>query len=155
MNVKHRLTRLERWNGSYYEQVAMADLGLSIQLGHPLDLECVNPEAAHKSFTVIHTNGIHMVNAQFCNCEHRVSHRVQILRANWWPASVHYPRTCATMEVLKTYHGLTLSGKISCWEYYQSLERMTDNRGIRVPNVSSSVLRYHLKISSPDDSDQI
>lgn len=82
VNVKHGLTRLERWNGSYYERVAMANLGLFIQLGHPLDLECVNPEAAHKSFTVIHSNGIHMVNVRFCNCEHRVSHRVQILHAN-------------------------------------------------------------------------
>ncbi|KDQ26060.1 hypothetical protein PLEOSDRAFT_169869 [Pleurotus ostreatus PC15] len=120
------------------------DLGLSIQLGHPLDLECVNPEPGHKSFTVIHNNGVHMVNVQFCNCEQRVSHRIQILRANWWPASVHYPRTCATVEVLKTYHVLTLSGKISCWEYYQSLERMTDNCGINIPNASfkSILTRY-------------
>ncbi|KAF9489536.1 hypothetical protein BDN71DRAFT_1512056 [Pleurotus eryngii] len=54
------LHRAKRWSGAYYECVSMADLGLSIQLGHPLDLECVNLEPGHKSFTVIHNNGVHM-----------------------------------------------------------------------------------------------
>ncbi|KAG5222563.1 hypothetical protein IMY05_C2502000100 [Salix suchowensis] len=48
---------------THFEKVALKDLGLRIQLGHT-NMECVNPEAGTKKFTVIHMNGIHIVNAE-------------------------------------------------------------------------------------------
>jgi hypothetical protein len=105
-----------------------------VQLGH-VDNRCVNPKAGHRDFIVIDTNGIHEVNVYFCDCEHRVSHRQQLLRCDWFPATVHHPQTCATARVLDLFHILTLNGKLCGHDFYASLERLTDNTGLRVPKV--------------------
>jgi hypothetical protein len=105
-----------------------------VQLGH-VDNRCVNPKAGHRDFIVIDTNGIHEVNVYFCDCEHRVSHRQQLLRCDWFPATVHHPQTCATARILDLFHILTLSGKLCGHNFYASLERLTDNTGLRVPKV--------------------
>lgn len=89
-----------------------------------------------KLFTVLHTNGIHLVAVDYCNCERRISRRTQILRASWYPATVHYPATCATLQLLRHFHGLSLCSKVSAHEYYLNMERMTDNARVVLPKVS-------------------
>jgi hypothetical protein len=88
---------------------------------------------------VIHTNGIHRVNVDFCNCEHRISHRQQLLRSEWFPATVHHPQTCCTVRVLELFHIITLAGKLNGHDFYNSLERLTDNTGLDVPKVFPSL----------------
>lgn len=110
-------------------------MGLRIQLGHENE-GCTNPEPAPKVFVVLHVNGVHNLCVDYCNCETREPRRVQILRAGWYPATVHYPATCATLELLKHFHGLSLCSKVSAHEYYMNLERLTDNSRVDVPNVS-------------------
>ncbi|KAF9486699.1 hypothetical protein BDN71DRAFT_1478942, partial [Pleurotus eryngii] len=128
-----RLPLHTKWNGEYFECTTLQALGLRIQLGH-LKGECVNPERGSRSFTVLHTNRVHLVNIDFCRCDQHVSDRQQLLQSRWYPATVYYPKTCATIELLNQFHILMLAGKISHHEFYLSLERLTDNLEINTPN---------------------
>ncbi|KAF8182181.1 hypothetical protein K438DRAFT_1975719 [Mycena galopus ATCC 62051] len=75
------------WNGSFCERRALKDLGLVIQLGHPIGFGCPNPPEANKNFTVIDTTGVHNVAVNFCACDGRVERRQQLMRVCWWPAT--------------------------------------------------------------------
>lgn len=110
-------------------------MGLRVQLGHN-GARCIYPKEGHKDFTVIHTNGLHYVGVAFCNCDDRFPMRQQLLRLQWFPATVHYPQTCATFSVLRQFHIITLTGKLSAYEYYRALEHLTDNTSVCVPKVS-------------------
>ncbi|KAG5222176.1 hypothetical protein IMY05_C3416001100 [Salix suchowensis] len=134
----------QKWNGEYFECTTLQALGLRIQLGH-LKGECVNPERGSRSFTVLHTNRVHLVNIDFCRCDQHVSDRQQLLQSRWYPATVYYPKTCATIELLNQFHILMLAGKISHHEFYLSLERLTDNLEINTPNVSTRLLAHDLE----------
>lgn len=123
------------WNGQFFTRVSLKALGLQIQLNH-LDMHCINPDPGHSDFIVVDTNGLHRVSVLFCDCLDRIPLRQQLLRQNWYPATVHYPQTCCTLAVIKQYHVMTLTGKTTGHEYYVSLERLTDNTGLDVPNVS-------------------
>jgi hypothetical protein len=55
---------------------------------------------------VLHTNGLHEVAVDACDCESRCSAgppEEQLQRAGWFPATDHRPRTCATFEVLDNF----------------------------------------------------
>ncbi|KAL0955400.1 hypothetical protein HGRIS_001647 [Hohenbuehelia grisea] len=103
-------------------------MGLRVQLGHQHD-DCVNPERASKKFLVLDVHGMHPITADWCGCDKHTSKTTQILQVGWFPATVHNPATCAMMEMLRHFHGLTLSGKVAVYPYYLNLERMTDPLG--------------------------
>lgn len=120
--------------GTHFIKTTLVAIGLRVQIGHP-DFRCANPIAGHKNFTVVDVSTIHHVAVDFCGCERRVSHRQKLLRAQWFPATVDQPRTCFTFRALEHFHALTLSGKLSAYEYYKTLERLTDNTEIDTPTV--------------------
>ncbi|KAH7917632.1 hypothetical protein BV22DRAFT_1108535 [Leucogyrophana mollusca] len=97
------------------------------------DMHCISPLRGHVDFVVIHLNGIHHVNVDFCNCDQRISHRQQLLRSEWFPLTVHYPQTACTLRALEHFLILMWSSKVSVYEYYVTLERLTDNTGLWVP----------------------
>ncbi|KAF9501090.1 hypothetical protein BDN71DRAFT_1555892 [Pleurotus eryngii] len=49
----------------------------------------------------------------------------------WYPASPTTPCTAFTLDLLNTFQLLTLQGKISAYDFYLSIERKTDNAGIK------------------------
>lgn len=61
-----------------------------------------------------------------------------------YPATTVTPRTVFTTDFLNTFHLLTLQGKLSLYDYYQSIVRLTDNMGGRQV-VSNFILsaRHH------------
>ena len=89
--------------------------------------------------TVLHVNTIHVVDVQFCSC--RTTHRrTSLLRMAWCPASPTKPRTYATFELLRCFHILNLQDKVTAYDFYASLELLTDNAGLeKLP-----VCRLHL-----------
>ena len=117
-------------------------MGLRIQLGHSTGC-CVNPQSGHEDFVVLHTNGIHRVAVDFCDCEHSMPHRIQLLRADWFPATIHQPQTCCTNRLLEQFHLLTLASKVSGYEFYKLLERMSDNTGLLPIKVCSHRHEFH------------
>ncbi|KAJ7713310.1 hypothetical protein B0H14DRAFT_2216775, partial [Mycena olivaceomarginata] len=99
-------------------------LGLRIQLGHPPTERCLEPIPLHTEFVVLHTNGIHTVAVDACNCEQRVSAghpEEQLLRAGWFPATDDRPRTSATLEVLDAFVTQTYQAKTTMYDFYTSL----------------------------------
>ncbi|KAF8834462.1 hypothetical protein BDN67DRAFT_992665 [Paxillus ammoniavirescens] len=124
---------LQKWNGCFFECTNLKELGLVVQLEHDDSRDCYCPECGHINFLVIDVNGIHSVTINFCGCDQHVSHHQQLLRCGWYPATVHNPQTACTQCVLDHFLHLTWSSKVSAYEYYQTLERLTDNTGIDVP----------------------
>lgn len=116
----------------------MQKLGLRLALGPHSGKPCTNPQAGREDFTILHDNGIHLVNIDFCGCERRVAHRTQLLRAEIFPSTYRFPWTGATLRVLETFEKLATTGKLSPYEHYNSLLRMTDNTGVSIPKVRIS-----------------
>ncbi|KZP18044.1 hypothetical protein FIBSPDRAFT_717468, partial [Athelia psychrophila] len=129
------LHRIQRWNGTYFEDETLQNIGLQIQLGHD-GQDCPAPAPLTKStdFEVIDTSGQHTVTISFCGCPgFGVSHyhpRIQLLRMQWLPATTDRPNTAFTFDVLNTFQLLSLQGKLSAYDFYQSLVHKTDNLGI-------------------------
>ncbi|KAJ6451209.1 hypothetical protein C8R47DRAFT_998609, partial [Mycena vitilis] len=98
------------------------------------------PERGHSAFVCIDITGIHTVAVDFCGCDGAVAAgppEVQLLRAGWFPATHDRPQTCATLNVLKKFHQDTLQSKMTMYDFYGVLEKLTDNTGIKPPD------RYH------------
>ncbi|KAE9385533.1 hypothetical protein BT96DRAFT_840585 [Gymnopus androsaceus JB14] len=141
MNDRHAYTpfhRLEVWNGHFFEQQSLEDTGLVLELGsHTKEKLCVMSELAPlETLTVIHTNGIHKITVRYCACNLAVHCRKQLLRAQLWPATVTNPQTAVTFDCLEQFQMLNLMTKTSGTEFYETLECLTDNTGMRVPPVS-------------------
>ncbi|KAK0497447.1 hypothetical protein EDD18DRAFT_1104837 [Armillaria luteobubalina] len=80
------------------------------KVGHLIGKVCPHPHPAFgDNFTIIDTNGIHNVALDFCSC-------------------------MLTMVALKQFQMLTFMGKISAYEYYYSLARLTDNTNTKTPS---------------------
>ncbi|KAG2126046.1 hypothetical protein DEU56DRAFT_916197 [Suillus clintonianus] len=106
---------IKKWNGQYFERTSLKDIGLRVQLGH-LDMTCPCPVRGHIEFIVLHVNGIH-----------------HLMRCDWFPSTVHQPQTACTRRLLEHFLLLMWSSKVSAFEFYQTLERLTDNTGVSVP----------------------
>ncbi|KAJ7576762.1 hypothetical protein C8J56DRAFT_765507, partial [Mycena floridula] len=92
---------VEFWNGAFFERVSLRSLGLRVQLGHGGNSPCPMRNETPDRFTVIHSNGIHIVSVDFCKChegstsgeEYR-----QLLRNEWVPSTHLEPQTAATFR---------------------------------------------------------
>ncbi|KAJ7894472.1 hypothetical protein B0H14DRAFT_3426880 [Mycena olivaceomarginata] len=138
------LHRIERWNGLFFEPSDLKTLGLRVQLGHRVGDRCAGATPLHASIVVLHTNGIHEVAVDACDCERQLwagSPEEQLQRAGWLPATDDRPRMCATFEVLDTFLTLTYQAKTTMYDYYSVLEKLTNNTGIKPPNRYQAFLR--------------
>ncbi|KAJ7604200.1 hypothetical protein DFH06DRAFT_1021347, partial [Mycena polygramma] len=105
--------------------------GMRVQLGHPGGTSCTFRSAAHVDFAVIHTNGIHRVALDYCGCGEPPEDALdQLLDQYWWPATPLEPQTCCTFAALRQFHTLNTTGKVSGYDYYRTLEQLTDNTGL-------------------------
>ncbi|KAJ8581383.1 hypothetical protein M405DRAFT_854827 [Rhizopogon salebrosus TDB-379] len=144
---------VQKWNGKYFEFVSLKSLGLRIQLGHNPGQKCLNPrQAFNDEFVVIDTHGIHDVSLDFCDCMTAKGHIHQLLQMAWFPSTTADPKTAATFRVLEQYHLLSFESKVSAYEFYHALSRMTDNTGLlNIKNQYEAFLRIirewrHLKM---------
>ncbi|KAF7307923.1 CxC2 domain-containing protein [Mycena kentingensis (nom. inval.)] len=132
MHQDHPLHWIERWNGRFFDRVSLRSLGFRVQLGHRPREPCSVPTSSHTDFTILHRNGIHHVAVDFCACHLRQDpYHVQLLRYGWYPATPTNPRTAATFQCLATFHALSVKGKITAYDYYGTLEHLTDGSGLK------------------------
>ncbi|KIP01314.1 hypothetical protein PHLGIDRAFT_55306, partial [Phlebiopsis gigantea 11061_1 CR5-6] len=127
---RHRnlpLHRIQHWQGDYFEKTSLNALNCIHQLGHLDGKPCVIQSL--KNLVVLHTNGIHKVAVAFCHCQPGLEHRQQLLRMAWYPATPLDPETCVTFEAMKVFQTQNLQGNITAYDYYQSLEILTDGWG--------------------------
>ncbi|VDC00223.1 unnamed protein product [Peniophora sp. CBMAI 1063] len=129
------LHKIERFNASgFYERVSGADLGIRVQVLHrPGDVCKFRTLHSVERFTIIHTNGIHNIPVDFCNCEagQDIPYHIQLLRWGLWPATCSKPETATTFEALDMFSRLSLLGRLSLYDFYRALEAATDGAMIR------------------------
>lgn len=120
---------LQRWNGTYFEKTTLRNVGLTIQLNHASE-PCPIPIKAPADFVVFDSTGIHRISLNFCGCRKsstkNITRRIQLLRNRWFPATSEQPKTVFTFSVLKIFHQLTLQSKVSIYDYYHTILRLTD-----------------------------
>jgi len=119
-----------------FHRVTFKDLGLRVQLGHPIGDPCPYRESGHTKFMVIARNSIQHVNVDFCACPGHPPHFVQCLEMRWWPSTPISPQTVATMDVLRSFHVMNLQARLAPTDFYRSLERLTDGHGLATIPVS-------------------
>ncbi|KAJ3816114.1 hypothetical protein F5880DRAFT_1494600, partial [Lentinula raphanica] len=133
--VRHHLDKpldsIKRWNGHFFEDTSLQEMGLRIQLGHPDGSICPYPAPGPADFVVINTNKIHRVTLDFCHCPLSVMkpHWEQLMLNEWLPATTDRPKTACTFRALEQFHMLSYRGKITAYDYYTTLEKLTDNLG--------------------------
>lgn len=141
--------RGQRWNGLFFERSSLREAGYVFQLGHDPADWCTHPERSARTFTILHTNGVHHVELAFCGCTQVAKHgnRLQQLhRRCLFPATTIDPQTACTYSLLRTAQGLSLQSKLSLYDYYISIEQLTDATGTTDVNVSFRVDRFQLMI---------
>ncbi|KAL1740910.1 hypothetical protein HDZ31DRAFT_85158 [Schizophyllum fasciatum] len=127
---------IEQWleEDGYFERTNLKALGLRINLNHPPGELCVLTATADKDFTVIHHNGIHNIAVDFCHCSQGrdISHRQQLMRNGWWPATPASPQTCATIACLRQFYKINALSKVAVYEYYRALQQLSDSGDAKV-----------------------
>jgi len=96
-----------------------------------------------QNFIVFDTSGAHPVNIAYCNCyplSQPIDCRVQLLRKQWFPATLVRPQTVFSFDCLDTFHELTLQGKGNLFDFYHTILRKTDNAGLYKLIVSTKLL---------------
>ena len=124
------------WNGDYFEPRMLKSLGQSVQLGPHHYWVCLCPQAAHQDFVILDTHLIHEVSIFFCRCEHAETHRIQLMRVGWYPATISYTQTACTFGALHLFQLLTLQSKTTAYDFYCTMAHLTDNTGLHTPRVS-------------------
>jgi hypothetical protein len=114
-------------------------MGIRFQLGHATGVQCVNPiPAFNDDFVIIDFNGIHQVGLDYCGCGSAQPHIIQLLRVRLFPATTVDPKTAATYRALDYFQMLSFESKVSAFEFYSTIARLTDNTGIHVPKVCAN-----------------
>ncbi|EKM49499.1 uncharacterized protein PHACADRAFT_106782, partial [Phanerochaete carnosa HHB-10118-sp] len=134
MHANQPFHQIKCWNGRFFESISLKDIGLVVQLSHQPGEHCSAPSTAPRSFVVLHTNGFHPVNLQFCQLQ-------QLLRYELYPATLDDPTTCCTFRTLETFHLLTLQSKLMAYDYYITLTKLTDCVSIGQRYVNLSLLK--------------
>ncbi|KIY60722.1 hypothetical protein CYLTODRAFT_495541 [Cylindrobasidium torrendii FP15055 ss-10] len=130
--VRHQQTPLhaiKKWTErkGFFERVSLRDLGHIYQLGH-------GGAGCHAATEVVevlvmHTNGIHRVNIQWCECDRSNGDTRwrQATRMGWYPGSWLRPKTFATFECLRLFRLLNVVARCNVRDFVTTLERMTDS----------------------------
>jgi len=120
-----------------FERYSLREASLIIQLGHDGHL-CPHPHTRDGRMTIIDVSGFHSVSLAYCYCGHfRFSEvAIQLLWLGWMPATVEHPRTAVTLSMLRLFHKLNLQGKLNAYDFYHSLEAVTDSSGLSIQPVS-------------------
>jgi hypothetical protein len=146
------LTYLQIWTGAFFRKCDLRSAGQHVQLGHPPGKTCTSPQRSTRPFSVIHTNGIHLVDILFCGCDLAAHHgdRVQqLLRRRIFPATTTDPQTGSTFALLGLAQVLSVQSKLSLYDFYISIDTLTD--ATRVSDVKVCVPRYHRSSPLPSN----
>ncbi|KAJ3529367.1 hypothetical protein NMY22_g9027 [Coprinellus aureogranulatus] len=129
------LHRVQKWNGTYFENCTLKSLGLRMQLGHPAGETCPSPARTQSDdFVILDLDAVHCVAVDFCECGKSGSNRAtQLLEHRLYPATVKQPKTAATFRLLKHFEILQYESKITPFEVFSTISRLTDNTGLATP----------------------
>ncbi|KZV78429.1 hypothetical protein EXIGLDRAFT_633970 [Exidia glandulosa HHB12029] len=119
---------IQVWRNNCFSRITLASIGFVVNLGHDGD-PC--PHGAAKStskYTVLHEGGIHEVQALRCFCpvrEEKGRDAMTLWRSDLFPATFLRPQTAMTSGVLRGFHLLTLTTKVTASGFCTYLRRRT------------------------------
>ncbi|KAJ7694502.1 hypothetical protein B0H14DRAFT_2283807, partial [Mycena olivaceomarginata] len=118
-----------KWNREFFVSLTLNELDIEarVQLGHLPGSFC--PRSL-KDFVIIDTLGVRVVKLSFCGCDSQIAHRQQLMRACLWPATSIDPKTGATFNVIRLFKVQNCLGKISSYDFVQSLELLSNADGL-------------------------
>ncbi|OJT07897.1 hypothetical protein TRAPUB_1209 [Trametes pubescens] len=126
------LHHIKTWDGDHFKRVSLESLGLIIQLGHDNET-CDKPAETTRQIVVGDISGIHEVTVRFCECLDDTGDVLpqwtQLFRKGWFPATTKRPETAFTFRMLDIFQELNFQAKTNVYDYWRSLERVTDNSG--------------------------
>ncbi|KAJ3516504.1 hypothetical protein NMY22_g14191 [Coprinellus aureogranulatus] len=130
---EHPFHRIQKWNGEFFERSSLKEIGVRIQLGHPPGEECCIPEKAwNDDFVVLDCDAVHSVGVDYCHCGFSGKTQVeQLLERRLYPATIVNPKTACTFRALEFFEMLQYESKITPYEFYNTISRLTDNTGLR------------------------
>ena len=67
---------------------------------------------------------------------------VQLMRRGWFPATTNRPATAFTFRMLEFFQELNFQAKTNLFDFWKTLERVTDNSGASPPLVCLLVMSY-------------
>lgn len=141
------LTLYQEWEDGFFQPRTTRDLGLTYQLGHYNGEECpwVRLSRPSKGFVVLHNNGLHIIDIDFCGCTSAPSEVDQLIDIGWYPATSKEPATAASLSLLRRFHKLNLQGRVPAYNFYNTLVQLTNTAGLRkLPvNILHSGKRMH------------
>lgn len=123
-HVHGPLHKVEKWNDSFFEPTTLKQCGLRINLAHE-GSPCPHTSSATE-VTVIHWNGVQVVELAFCHCPNRSTSLEQLLLAGFWPATLKKIRTLFTIELLEDFHHHALASRKSALDYWSVVCRKSD-----------------------------
>ncbi|PVF91605.1 hypothetical protein CPB86DRAFT_303151 [Serendipita vermifera] len=133
--------RILKWNGHYFEAVALHALGITLPIRHPDGSPCPH-ERSQGMLTVVHINGFHEIEVRGCDCVGSPSFSTQLFLSQLFGASITSPKTAFTFECLDSFRLLHLEGKISTYTYMQTLTRMTTDEYVGVWTVKDRAREF-------------
>ncbi|KAJ7885141.1 hypothetical protein B0H14DRAFT_2564086 [Mycena olivaceomarginata] len=123
---------LAEWEDDYFKPRTTRDLKIRYQIGHPFGEDCpTNYLGKSGDFVVLHDNGIHVLDVDFCCCTGSPSQVAQLLNIGWFPATHKDPSTAATLSMLRRFHRLNLQARLPAYDFYNTLVILSDGAGLR------------------------
>ena len=139
------LSIYQRWNGSFFTDTSLFELGASHQLGHDISEGCGLPSDPI-DLTLFDISGIHKVRIRYCLCGgtrgEPAARRCQLLRARWFPATYSRPSTAFTFRLLDFLHKLQTQSKVNLYDFYNSLSFVNNSAGQKPPVVCPLYLTF-------------
>ena len=123
----------------FFEKTTLTTLGLIIQLGHrPGDI-CPNA-SQFQDLMVFDLNGVCCLVVRYCLCADGVPKHTQLLRACWFPATIHRPSTAFSFNMLDFFHKLQDRNKCNPYDFYHTIIQRTDAAGLDPEIVNAIIL---------------
>ncbi|KAJ7808144.1 hypothetical protein B0H14DRAFT_3482660 [Mycena olivaceomarginata] len=133
-HLEHPLHLIDAWDGSRFLRTSLQALGLRVQFGHPpgeWTLITAGPDARTE-------RGRGRTTPSFCV-------------GAGFPASEDRPQTCMTFAALEQFHVASLQAKVTMYDYYQSLVKLTRNDGTKPPDRYQGTMQAGAEATKPGE----
>lgn len=117
-------------DGSYFKPISLDELAFELHLGHngqPCPERDSFGSNSQSTLTVVHTNGSHRININYCTCPENQPRDIQLIDHGLFPATTTRPSTAFTFQLLRHFQIFNMASKTSAWDYHNGLLRMTNS----------------------------
>jgi len=135
-----------RWNGFYYSKVSQKKLGRIVHLGHK-EHPCpqIVIDSTPTNLQIVHTNGVHDIEAYFCRCQNAQPRWKQLIDAGYFPGTLNRPETAFTVSLMKFAHALSTIGHASAMDIATAIRRITNGAFVDEVPVRAICISFKIK----------